>query len=280
MRENEVNLHTHTFRCKHAEGTVKEYCREAVKAGLKVLGFAEHSPFPDERYGGTRMAYGELEAYRQEIEEAGALFPSLTLLAGLEVDLDPRYSLDFCQKELKERLDLDFLAAGAHFVHDASGNCIYAGANAHHKEEIVDLFAEKTVFLMKSGLFDFITHPDMVAGSIDQWNAAVEKSFRKIAECSAETGVALEINAYGLRKKEITYPDGTVRHPYPYEPFWKLFAGYGIPAAAGSDAHKPSHVYGNLPDVFSFASRLGIAVCNVCIAEKILKRRGKELKNG
>ena len=46
-----VNLHTHTYRCKHASGTVDDYCREAVKAGISILGFAEHTPFPDGEYG-------------------------------------------------------------------------------------------------------------------------------------------------------------------------------------------------------------------------------------
>ena len=41
-----------------------------MEQGLKILGFAEHSAFPDNRYGNTRMAYDQLEFYRQEIEEA------------------------------------------------------------------------------------------------------------------------------------------------------------------------------------------------------------------
>ena len=55
MENRHVNLHCHTALCKHAEGTVRDYCRKAVEQGLKILGFAEHSPFPDNRYGNTRM---------------------------------------------------------------------------------------------------------------------------------------------------------------------------------------------------------------------------------
>ena len=39
MENWQVNLHCHTYLCKHATGTVREYCEQAVKQGLKVLGF-------------------------------------------------------------------------------------------------------------------------------------------------------------------------------------------------------------------------------------------------
>lgn len=273
LKNHEVNLHTHTARCKHAKGCVKEYCMEAVKAGLKVLGFAEHSAFPDDRLGATRMFYKELEEYRNEVEEAKKLFPDLIILAGLEVDTHKDFPLSFYEKELKERLDLDFMAAGVHFVHDENGEIIHAGVNAHHSNEIIKLFADKTIFLMESGLFDFITHPDMVAASIDCWNGEIEKVMRNMIESSIKNNIPLEINAYGLRKSMVTYPDGTRRHPYPFAPFWDLFAQYDIAAVAGSDAHDPSEVYGNLPEVFAFGEERKIPFCNDLVAEKILKRR-------
>ena len=42
-----VNLHTHTDRCRHAVGSVSDYCLEAQKYGLEILGFSDHGPFPD-----------------------------------------------------------------------------------------------------------------------------------------------------------------------------------------------------------------------------------------
>ena len=43
-----VNYHTHTWRCQHASGTEEDYVRAAVAAGFKVLGFADHTPWPYE----------------------------------------------------------------------------------------------------------------------------------------------------------------------------------------------------------------------------------------
>ena len=42
-----VNLHTHCCRCRHASGTVAEYAESAHQAGIKILGFSDHMPFPD-----------------------------------------------------------------------------------------------------------------------------------------------------------------------------------------------------------------------------------------
>jgi histidinol-phosphatase (PHP family) len=39
-----ANYHTHTPRCRHAKGSEREYVESAIKAGLQVLGYADHSP--------------------------------------------------------------------------------------------------------------------------------------------------------------------------------------------------------------------------------------------
>ena len=32
-----ANYHTHTWRCRHADGTEREYVEKAINAGLKIL---------------------------------------------------------------------------------------------------------------------------------------------------------------------------------------------------------------------------------------------------
>lgn len=34
-----ANYHTHTWRCRHADGTEREYVERAIEGGLKILGF-------------------------------------------------------------------------------------------------------------------------------------------------------------------------------------------------------------------------------------------------
>ena len=53
-----TNYHTHTKRCMHAEGTEADYVKAALDAGLDVLGFSDHGPFPDNRFD-SRMPYAD-----------------------------------------------------------------------------------------------------------------------------------------------------------------------------------------------------------------------------
>ena len=52
----EYNYHTHNHRCGHAGGDCYDYANEAVKKGIKKLGFSDHGPFKDFDPG-FRMAY-------------------------------------------------------------------------------------------------------------------------------------------------------------------------------------------------------------------------------
>ncbi|MBP5640742.1 MAG: histidinol-phosphatase [Victivallales bacterium] len=276
MENRQVNLHCHTFLCRHATGTVRDYCEKAIEQGLKILGFSEHAPFPDNRYG-SRMDYDQLPEYRQAIEEARHDFPELTILAGLEVDYDPEFPLDFYQHELKERLKLDYLVGAVHFVHDAEGKPIFVGVNSHHSMETFRRFVDKTVFLIQSGMFDFIAHPDMVSSSLDRWTPEIGEQFSEIIKTAAACSVPLELNCYGMRKREVEYTDGT-RHPYPWLPFWKMASEYGIPCVVGSDAHRPEDVSGNLPEMLDKAQKLGVPCINNNVAQSIITRQTNNLK--
>ena len=41
-----ANYHTHTWRCNHAEPGEERYVRAAIKRGLQILGFSDHTPYP------------------------------------------------------------------------------------------------------------------------------------------------------------------------------------------------------------------------------------------
>jgi len=39
-----IDIHNHTTRCNHAEGTVDEYIQRAIELGIDIYGFSEHAP--------------------------------------------------------------------------------------------------------------------------------------------------------------------------------------------------------------------------------------------
>ena len=60
-----ANYHTHTWRCHHASGTEREYVEAAIRGGLKILGFSDHTPqiYPDGYVNHTKMLPEQLEDY-------------------------------------------------------------------------------------------------------------------------------------------------------------------------------------------------------------------------
>ena len=78
-----VDLHNHTTRCNHAEGTMGEYIQRAIELGIDIYGFSEHAPMEfDQHY---RMRFDELDGYFEEIEKLQNLYEGqIEILKALE----------------------------------------------------------------------------------------------------------------------------------------------------------------------------------------------------
>ena len=273
MKVPRVNLHTHTCRCKHAKGKVSDYCEAALKAGISILGFSDHSPFPDAEYASSRMDFSELPDYRKEIEDAKQKFPQLTILAGLEIDYRPVLGPAFYREEYLEKLNLDYMIAGVHFLPAENGTPTrYLNFEKPFSTETVRRFVKDTLRVMETGLAVYIAHPDITAINCERWTPDLKAAYKDICEASLSLGIPLEINAYGLRKPPVDTPEGK-RPPYPWLPFWELAAEYGVKTVAGADAHRPEDVWGNIEDAFAIAEKFGLEICNADVARKILAQR-------
>ena len=63
-----ANFHTHTWRCDHASGDCLAYAKEAVAAGMRVLGFSDHTPLPDGTWDDMRMSMDQIAGYEAAVE--------------------------------------------------------------------------------------------------------------------------------------------------------------------------------------------------------------------
>lgn len=258
-----VNLHTHTFRCKHAVGTPRDYCAEAVRQGLCILGFSDHQPFPDGRFDESRMPFGDLEVYAREIEAARREFPGLKILTGLEADYVRALGKSFYQEEFFDRRNFDYLILGPHFNDPPESG---AGRGT---EENVRLRVEAMIRAMETGLFAYVAHPDMFACSGLRWTPGVRALCRELISAAVALKVPLEINAYGLRKPWIEVA-GERRPQYPWRPFWELAAELGAVMVVGADAHRPGDVWSNAEQAVEWGAELGFAPANAAVAAAIV----------
>jgi len=83
-----IDLHNHTTRCNHAEGTVDEYIQKAIELGIDIYGFSEHAPMDfDEKY---RLPFCDMDAYVSDVLTAKEKYKSeIEILLGYEVDYLP-----------------------------------------------------------------------------------------------------------------------------------------------------------------------------------------------
>jgi histidinol-phosphatase (PHP family) len=229
------NFHTHTFRCKHAQGDVADYCEAAVGRSMKTVGFSDHSALPDDRWIEGRMDYAELADYSGVIDQAKLDFPQLLILKGMECEYIPEF-LSFYEDELLGQYEFDYLVGAAHFfTADGEWHGTYGGTDS---PAMLRAFADYTIDMMRTGLFDFIAHPDLFGNCYPKWDADAAACSRDILQASAELGVGMEINALGLRKQAYKKEDNPFPL-YPWIPFWEEAAACNAKVIVNSDAHRP-----------------------------------------
>ena len=238
-----TNYHTHTKRCLHAYGTEEDYVQAALKAGLSVLGFTDHAPFPDHDFG-MRMPYSELEAYFTEVDRQAALHKGdITIKKSLEIEYLPGHD-DYYQMLLRTYKP-DYLLLGEHFYFDETGR-IYNIYNAESTADYIH-YAKSIAAALKTGLFQMVAHPDLFTLNRFPWDENCDSASDIILAAALETGTVLEFNANGYRRGIHDYPDGK-RYMYPHMNFWKKAAAAGVPVIIGADAHEPYQVWDECMD--------------------------------
>lgn len=252
-----VNYHGHCNYCRHARGTAREYVLEAVRQRLVRMGFTDHLPFPDDRFG-NRMPYAEQAQYLQEITELKEEFADrLELLRGFEGE----YVRDNRQyyEELLSLEQCEYLILGQHHYETAEGDwfCIYGLDNT---EQYVD-YSRNVVEAMRTGYFRYAAHPDVIFLNDFSWDRNCDEACDIIIDGAVKYGFPLEFNANGLRRERQIYADGE-RYPYPHRRFWDKVKNTGIRVYVGSDCHDPEHVYDEyVVRSYEILADMGIPVC-------------------
>ena len=237
-----ANYHTHTPRCGHASGEEKEYVEEAIRGGLKILGFSDHAPVPYKggySSPGVRMDVSEIEDYVDAVMRVKDEYRrDIEIHLGFEMEYYPGY-ID-AQLDLYRPYPIDYFLLGQHFLGDEIG-CPYCGRYTEDSSVLTG-YCSQTAEALKTGLFTYFAHPDLIrfTGPSDVY----ERHMRRICRAAAAAAVPLEINLLGLR---------TGRN-YPDERFWALAREEGNIAILGCDAHAPKDVWH--PDVEEEALRL------------------------
>ncbi|HJN50749.1 MAG: histidinol-phosphatase [Pseudomonadales bacterium] len=268
MHEPVHNFHTHTYRCKHAQGDVADYCQVALEQGMETLGFSDHSALPDDRWITARMHYAELPDYSSSIDQAKLDFPQLRILKGMECEYIPEFHAFYAEELLGEH-KFDYLIGAAHLFpnpsfSDRANNEERPWLNTYggtSNPKMLRAYADYLIQMMATGLFDFIAHPDLFGNCYLNWDEDTTACSRDIISAAADLKVGLEINALGLRKIAYKKPDNP--YPmYPWIPFWEEATDFPVEVIVNSDAHRPIDVQARMTEAQAIHEKLNLVTMN------------------
>lgn len=230
------NYHTHHELCRHARGTAEDYVKEALNAGLDVLGFSDHAP--TRVINDARMSFSELKSYLEDVHTIRERYQDrITIYVGLEIeylDPDPDY-----YAALKDKVD--YFILGQHYIPVKTAKNGLRGTIAITRGEELIQYAKSIEKALSTGYFDLVAHPDLYMGDYPTFDAHAEEAATIIAEASVKYNVPLEFNANGVRKGLKAKEDG-LHYRYPRKEFWDIAVNKGCQVILSADAHAPNQL--------------------------------------
>lgn len=232
-----ANYHTHTKRCHHAVGRDETYVKESIKKGIKVLGFADHGPFPYEGFkSGMRMTVDEAQSYFKSLRKLKEKYKGIIdIKIGFEYEYFPEYT-DWLKNFIREN-EVDYIILGHHFSPSEQGG--KHTENLTEKDEIL-LYRDMVCEAIRTKMFLYVAHPDLYLANYRVFDETARQVAEDICRAAKECNVPLEYNLYGLRKSA-----DSGRMKYPYTDFWVVAKEFGCKVIQGIDAHNPKHIKQN-----------------------------------
>jgi len=234
------DLHTHHFRCGHADGDIETYIQAGIKVGLTVIGISDHSPYfaseLDQPQPGIAMAKSEFLHYIDEVLRLKAKYEGkIDVLLGMESDFYPE-SIDL-YRSMYEPHPFDYIIGS---VHHTRGISIFnrnrwkgmsKSKKIEEKREYYNLIAQSA----SSGVFQVLGHIDAMKGYYPAFSDieatdVIDETLKIIAA----NQVSIEINTSGKTKD--------VGGWYPSDAILERALHFGVQVTFGSDAHVPSRV--------------------------------------
>lgn len=243
-----ANYHTHTHRCHHAYGCEWQYVERAIAGGLKILGFADHTPWPgDATRPGVRMKEHQLAEYIETIETLRRIYGDrIELKIGLEAEYFPD-EFEGLMELLKKSGKVEYLILGQHYHTDEKKTPV---SKRFWDEETLERWVDNMIEAMHTGKYLYVCHPDVV--HFVGLPRIYKKHMKRLCKAAKECNLPLEINGQGLRAGS----------HYPNRRFWKLAGKMGCKAVIGMDAHRPSGICdeGELAILRGIAEKYGLEI--------------------
>jgi histidinol-phosphatase (PHP family) len=247
-----VDLHTHHYRCGHAEGELEDYVAHAAEHGFAALGLSDHAPLfadpQDQPLPRIHMARSDYPNYLREGRRLRERYAErLQVRVGIEADYIE--GTEGIYREALAQGELDYVLGS---VHTFAGFHVYQPHTWPPPGERAGLFAAYFDALRKSarsGMFDILAHIDAVKVFGPEVFEVAGHEIEPTLDAIAESGAVVEFNTAGIRKCGEVFPNPELV---------RGLVARGVPFTFGSDAHRPMELGYAATEVVALCRELGI----------------------
>ncbi|MFK5976936.1 MAG: histidinol-phosphatase [Sulfurovum sp.] len=253
-----IDLHNHTTRCNHANGTIDEYIKRAIELGIDIYGFSEHAPMNFDKH--YRLGFEEMTSYEGDIHRLKEKYrDDIEIVLGYEVDYLPNH-ID--KRVLSAKVD--YLIGSVHFI-DKWGfdNPEFIGGwKSRGVDEVWEAYFEAIESMAKSRLFDIVGHLDLIKVFKFMPSKDIRLMVKDALKAIKDANMVLEINTAGFRK-----PIGEL---YPSPLLLEEAYNLDIPICFSSDAHAVSQIGFKYEEAVAIARSVGYS--------KVVTFKGRDKK--
>ncbi|HIG16732.1 MAG TPA: histidinol-phosphatase HisJ family protein [Candidatus Handelsmanbacteria bacterium] len=224
-------MHMHTPLCNHARGEPQAYAAVAAVRNLAGIVVTCHNPTNDGWSPNVRMSVDEFDDYVTIVDEARQEWAGrVDVRLGMESDYVP--GQEAWLEQLHGMAELHHVLGSVHpQLPQYQERFFHGDALAFQRT-----YFEHLALAAETGLFDTLSHPDLVKNSFPaQWD--VEQILDVICaslDRIAATETAMELNTSGRQK--------LVQEMNPGPQILQQMQLRGIPVVIGADAHDPRRV--------------------------------------
>ena len=226
---------------------MSDYAKEAVRCGMSILGISDHCLPAVQTYDPYISARTIDKEYLPQFDEANALYgDKLKILRGVEIE----YYDDYPDYYKKLRAKLDYMVLGQHLFM-RGGELCNSFVDGTDDKNVVAYF-DNVCKGIESGLFALIAHPDLIFYQRPKITPRMADAMENAVKLAVEKGVALELNANGIRYHEFRYPTDL---------FIELCKKYNAMVVVSSDAHNPRYLCDKYTlALYAYAKNMGLNV--------------------
>jgi histidinol-phosphatase (PHP family) len=252
-----IDSHVHTHY-SHGDAELFEMVLDAIDRGVENIGFSEHYlRCPNERMpilkgSPFHREDRDFEHYLNAAKRAEAFFAGkIEIRTGLEVDYLSGND-DYIIKGLAGTA-LDYIMGSVHFVGVPN---MYVREHDYLKgDALVRVYLDETKGLIKSGLFDVLSHPELISydNKIDQKRYGAD--FEEITSMLKKANMGIELNTSYISAES---KERILETLNPGLDWLKLCIAADLPIVLGSDAHRPGEIALNFEKIMPILKGLGI----------------------